>query len=72
MSLPSSSRIPDFVKSKTPEGLRLEMVKVQAKYGMHFSIINVVKDGRFWYAWFSRDLVANDPVLNGGSGGSTS
>lgn len=71
MSLPSSTRIPDFVRSKTPKGLRLEMLKVQAKFGMHFSITNIVKDGDFWYAWFSRDLVMNDPVLDGGSDANT-
>ena len=65
MSLPNSRTIPDFVKAQSEQGLRREILKAQAKYGVHFQIISINYVNKSWVAWFQRPLLMNDPFLRG-------
>lgn len=44
----------DYLKAKTPEGLKLLMIKNNLKTNSYHDY-NIIHDGQFWFAWFEFD-----------------
>jgi hypothetical protein len=50
----NAAYLADFIRAKTPKGLRLAMIKNNAKWKIVFSYrdIQFVENDKRWYAWF--------------------
>lgn len=48
------SIIKSYVKAKTPEGLKLAMIKNNVDTNSYYSY-SIIFDGSFWFAWFDFD-----------------
>jgi hypothetical protein len=48
------SVIKNYVKAKTPEGLKLAMIKNNIDNNSYYSY-SIIFDGSFWFAWFDFD-----------------
>jgi hypothetical protein len=44
--------LPMFIKSQSPRGLRLLMMRTNAKYKMTFNYFDIQFVNGYWFAWF--------------------
>jgi hypothetical protein len=63
------SVIKSYVKAKSPEGLKLAMIKNNIDTNAYYSY-SIIFDGSFWFAWFDFDastIIENETrkALNG-------
>lgn len=64
MNVPSVLNIPNFISSRTPQGLRELALEVQARLGaqVHFQITH---DGKEWFGWYIEPIESSvDANLN--------
>lgn len=47
-----ASIVPNFIKAKTPEALRKEMLNVQLKKQRKMNFYSIMFDGKFYVAWY--------------------
>jgi len=52
MKKPSDCK--DYLKAKTPEGLKVLMIKNNLKTNSYHDY-RIIHDGSFWYAWYEFD-----------------
>lgn len=45
----------NYIKAKTPEGLRMLCMKNSISRGYYFKY-NVIFDGKNWFAWYEEDV----------------
>lgn len=48
--------VADFVKAETPEKLRDLLIRRNLTTKTQTQVINIVWDGKFWVAWYYRDI----------------
>lgn len=56
MALATVNQIPNFVKAKTPRGLRLLMLKNNAKLSATVQYFDIAFVKGHWFAWFYEPL----------------
>jgi len=57
----STRLIPNYVKSRTPEGVRRLFLQRQAMKRKQFVVLgNPVFDGEFWFVWFTEEVTMLD------------
>lgn len=54
-----SSLIPDFLKARSPQGLRRLMFLKNTKDGKQYNYFSIQFVGDGWVAWYYRDLADN-------------
>jgi hypothetical protein len=47
--------IPNYIRSNSPDGLRMLCMKNNAKSGKFYKY-DIIFDGKFWYAWYYSDV----------------
>ena len=52
MAIHHSKTIPNFIKARTPRGLRLLMIKNNARRYARFDYFNIQFSKGSWYAWY--------------------
>jgi len=56
----SLKRIPNYLKARSPQGLRRLMLLNNAKYSTFFEYVYIQFTEGNWYAWFYRDVDSDD------------
>lgn len=51
----SPYEIPNFLRAKTPEGLKKEMLKVNAILGFHNKFFDIQFVNGEWFCWFYKE-----------------
>lgn len=54
-----SELIPDFLKARSPEGLRRLMLERNLKDGKQYNYFSIQQSNGYWFAWFYVDLTDN-------------
>jgi hypothetical protein len=76
MSLVSGRMIPNFIKARSPQGLRLLMLKTNSQNGKHYQYFDIqyVKEAAasYWIAWYFDEVTLEnvdklDQELSNGS-----
>lgn len=55
--------IPNFIQASTPQGLRLAMLRNNAKHGMFFHYFDIQFVNGKWIAWFFQRIENADELL---------
>lgn len=64
MSFLGTSRdIPNFIRARSPNGLRRAMVRNNARLGMFVKYFDIQFVNGEWFAWFFVEIDANDEML---------
>jgi len=60
----STEQIPNFVAARSPQGLRIAMLRNNAKFGTMFHYFDIQFVQGKWFAWFFHRIdAATDPLL---------
>lgn len=54
-----SGKSTKYIKSRSPQGLRLKMDTIDRKDGIIYHYYNIMLVGEYWYAWY-KDEGKND------------
>lgn len=57
MITPKITRVPKFIKAKTPDKLRELMLATNIKYGAELKYTDIGYQDGNWYAWFIADEI---------------
>lgn len=63
MSLRSPKEIPNFLRSKTPEGLKREMAKLNAMTGYHNKFFDIQFVNGEWFCWYYFETSSAKEIL---------
>ena len=61
---PSSRTIPNFVKARTPNGVRRLFASASARRGGALDVRTITHVNGEWFIWFIDDISFDDPILN--------
>ena len=56
----SSTRIPSFLKARSPQGLRRLMLLNNTNNATFYQYFDIQFVGGFWFAWFYKDVGQDD------------
>lgn len=59
----NSRRIPNYVRGRSPEGLRRAMLQNNLKRGMEYNY-QIVHDGKEWFAWYREEVASAELLMN--------
>ena len=57
--------IPSYLLASSPQGLRLAMLRNNARMGAFVRYFDIQQWNGKWIAWFYSDLDSNDEILGG-------
>lgn len=61
--LAQSSDIPNFLRARSPQGLRRAMIRNNAKLGMFIKYFDIQFVNGEWFAWYFVEIDPNEEML---------
>lgn len=65
MVIPNSSTIPNFVKARTPQGVRRLYLRQSSNMGGFLQPVSINFANGEWYIWFVAQIRDDDKLLTG-------
>jgi len=61
----NSNRIPNYLSSASPNGLRRLMLMLSAKLGYEIKYFDIQFSNGKWFAWYNFEIKNDDELLKG-------